>query len=328
MNTEITTKTTNFKPLNIDLDKLVTEARGLYGKKEAGLSKQISKGTSLTRADKDEDFVMWNHSDHWSKLCGIKGIPYGRIIQIAGKPDSGKSTHAMCFMVEAQKQGALVILWDAEGKFSARRYESKMGGDANSLVVIQTNNTIEGSKHIANVITAAKTQNPKIKVFIVWDSVGASLNSNDDDDETEDYSKQPGADAKQVTWAIKKINKIIFRCFDKESGDHSVACLIVNQVYANIGSVGFTEKGGQQLQYLSSIILQLSRKKDLNKVKKGVSVKYGIVTRAKVKKNHLFDGDECVAELDLEVSASGIRVYAPGKSTDDDSEIVEAEDNE
>lgn len=42
--------------------------------------------------------------DHWKALTNLKGLPFGRIIQISGKPDSGKSTHAMAFMKFAQDQ--------------------------------------------------------------------------------------------------------------------------------------------------------------------------------------------------------------------------------
>jgi hypothetical protein len=38
------------------------------------------------------------------------------------------------------------------------------------------------------------------------------------------------------------------------------------------------------------------------------------VTRAKVKKNHLFDGEDCIAELDLVVSADGIKLEKEVKS--------------
>jgi len=312
--------------LKFNISSLVDKARGIYGKSEAGLAKQISAGSNIVRAEKDSDFVLWSQGDHWQKLTGIKGIPFGRIIQIAGKPDSGKSTHAMCFMSDAQRQGVLVILWDAEGKFSQKRYDSKIGGNSNELLVIQTNSIQDGVMHVANTIHAAKQLDPNVKVLLVWDSVGASLNSKEDSEETEEASNQPGVDARDIAKAVKKLNKTIFRYFNKETGEHSIGCLIVNQVYANIGSVGTKEKGGAQLEYLSSLILNLTRKSDLTKTRAGVKVKHGIVTRAKVKKNHLFDGDDCVSELELEVSASGIKLFGKGKK-DDDGEVLEEEDD-
>lgn len=318
--------TTITKSNKFNLDSIVNKARNFYKKTEAGVAKQISTGADIVKPEKDSDFIKWTSSNHWSKLTGIIGIPFGKIVQISGKPDSGKSTHAACFMVDAQKQGVLVILWDSEGKFAKRRFEEKMGGNAQDLIVINTNNIEEGAVAIANIVYAAKSEYPKCKILIVWDSVGASINSKEDDEDTEDFSSQPGVDAREIGRAIRKINKLMFKYLNKETGEHSIGALVVNQVYDNIGSVGSKEKGGGQLAFLSSLIIQMSRVSDLIKTKNKVKVKHGIVTRAKVKKNHLFDGDECVAELNLEVSSSGIKVYGEAKAQGDEEIIEDDED--
>jgi hypothetical protein len=159
---------------------------------------------------------------------------------------------------------------------------------------------------------------------LVWDSVGASLNTTEDvdDDDNEDYSKQPGVSAKQVKWAIKKLNAMISRYRNPKTGQQTIAACLVNQVYSNIGSVGYKEAGGDGLYYFSSIILNLSRKTDLSRVRQGLKIKYGIVTRAKVKKNHLFDGEDCIAELDLVISADGIQLENEVKSKADKAGIT------
>lgn len=296
------------QPLGINVGDLVSSVRGRYGKKEKGLAEDLMTGNNIRLLDSDSDYVLSKAvSGWWKPLTGVKGCPYGRIVQIAGKPDSGKSTTAMLFMKAAQESGALVILWDSEKKFSMRRYDSNIGGNSSSLAITRNKSIIEGAKQVSWYVKEAKEQNPDIKIFIVWDSVGATLNTTEDD-ESDDYSTQPGVTAKQVTWAIKKFNKLIERYRNVETGQETVAVLCVNQVYQLIGSVGTKEKGGEELYYLSSLILQLSRKKDLNRIRQGQKMKYGILTRAKVKKNHLFDGEECVAELDLVVSADGIHL--------------------
>jgi len=55
----------------------------------------------------------------------------------------------------------------------------------------------------------------------------------------------------------------------------------------------------------------------LARTKAGEKYKYGIVTRAKVKKNHLVEGDETIAELDLVISASGVHLAKDIKSHKD-----------
>lgn len=304
----------------IDITKLVKKAQESYAKKDQGLAKKLSTGKTIIRPDEDKDYVVWTKGDHWKSLTNLKGLPFGRIVQISGKPDSGKSTHAMAFMKFAQDQDVLVILWDAERKFSSRRFDEKMGGISDNLLVVDTNKIIDGAKAVAQFIHAAKEMNPDIKILIVWDSVGASLNSTEDkDDGTEDFSQQPGVSAKENSYAIKKFNKLANNYTNTETGEASIATLIINQTYASIGMGAPTqiEKGGSEIYYLSSIIIQLSRKQDLNRVKNGDKYKYGIVSRAKVKKNHLFEGDECISELDLVISADGVHLAKDVKNFDD-----------
>ena len=304
-------------PIGIDIEALVNAVKGKYGKKEKNLIDDLTTGNNIRLSDEDDDYVLSKEiQDWWQPLTGVRGSPYGRIIQIAGKADSGKSSTAMMFMKAAQETGALVILWDSEKKFGMRRYETHIGGDSSSLAISRSKNILEGAKQVAGFVRAAKEQNPDIKILIVWDSVGATMNSAEDDDD-DDYSKQPGVTAKQVTWAIKKFNKLIERYRNAETGKETIACLCVNQVYQLIGTPGTKEKGGEELYYLSSIILQLTRKKDLHRVRQGQKVKYGILTRAKVKKNHLFDGEECIAELDLVVSSDGIHLATEVKAKSD-----------
>ena len=323
-------KTDNTKNIiaGIDINKLVKKAQDSYEKKDHGLAKKLSTGKTIIRPNEDKDYVVWSKGDHWKSLTNLKGLPFGRIVQISGKPDSGKSTHAMAFMKDAQNQDILVILWDAERKFSAKRFDEKMGGNSDNLLVVDTNKIIDGAKAVAQFVHAAKEMNPDVKILIVWDSVGASLNSTEGKtDGTEDFSQQPGVSAKENSYAIKKFNKLANNYINNETGEASIATLIINQTYSSIGMGAPTqiEKGGQEIYYLSSLIIQLSRKKDLTRVKGGDKYKYGIVSRAKVKKNHLFEGDECISELDLVISADGVHLAKDVKSKDD---IIGWDDNE
>jgi RecA/RadA recombinase len=306
--------------LSIDIDKLIKKAQDSYQKKDKGLAKQLSTGKTIIRPSEDKDYVVWTGGDHWKALTNLKGLPFGRIIQISGKPDSGKSTHALGFMKFAQDQGVLVILWDSERKFAPSRFDNKIGGDSDKLLVIDTSKIIDGAKAVAQLVHAAKEMDPDLKILIVWDSVGASLNSKEDKEDDEDFSQQPGVSAKEISYAIKKFNKLANKYMNKETGEETISTLVINQTYASIGMGAPVqiEKGGGELYYLSSIIIQLSRKKDLNRVKGGDKFKYGIVSRAKVKKNHLFDGDECISELDLVISADGVALAKEVKMQDKD----------
>ena len=239
------------KNKTLDIDAILKKAQGNYSKAEKGLSMQISSGDKIQKPTEDKHFIKWTGGEHWQQLTGIRGIPYGTVVQISGKSDSGKSTHAIQFMKYAQDQGALVILWDSEKKFSKSRFEKYLGGDSSKLLVVSNNTIKRGAAMVAYLVNAAKELNPDQKILIVWDSVGASLNSSEDKDDTEEASNQPGVSARENSGAIHKIVKLMAKHQNKETGEDTIAALLINQTYANIGSVGQVEKGGASIYLLS-----------------------------------------------------------------------------
>lgn len=310
------------KPL--DINELVKNAKGRFAKKKSSLADRMKTGDKIVLSSDPEDYICSEAiNKFWKPLTGLLGVAFGRIFQIAGKPDSGKSTAAMIVMKAAQEQGVLVILWDAEGKFDSVRYRERIGGDPAQIVVAPSRNILEGVQQVVAYIRAAKELNPDQKILVVWDSVGASINSAEDE-ENDDYSKQPGVTAKEVSWAIRRFNQLMEKNRDA-NGNYTMAILCINQVYANIGSVGFKQKGGAELEYLSSLILEMSRKGNLTRTRNKQKIKYGITTVARVKKNHLFGGDDCIAELDLVVSADGIELASVIKNSNDIDDLEEGE---
>jgi RecA/RadA recombinase len=306
--------------MKINIQELVAKSKGRFDKKKSGIAARMKTGDKIVLSSNPEDYISSPEIDKfWVLLTGLLGVAYGRIFQIAGRPDSGKSTLAMLIMKAAQAQDCLVVLWDAEGKFDSKRYKERIGGNPEELPIAPSRNILEGVQQVVAYVKTAKEMNPEQKILIVWDSVGASINSAEDE-ENDDYSKQPGVTAKEVSWAIRRFNQLMEKHRDA-NGNYTIAVLCINQVYANIGSVGFKQKGGAELEYLSSLILEMTRKGDLTKTKNKQKVKYGITTKARVKKNHLFGGDNCVAELELIVSASGIQL-----SSEKSSDIEEEEE--
>lgn len=294
----------------LDLNKIVALAQEAYGK-DKSLASKISTGKSISRPKADEDFVLWKDSP-WSTLTGIPGLPFGYICQTAGKPDSGKSTLAAEFMKRAQDQNVVVILWDAEGKFSANRFDNHFKGRSEDILITTSKMILEGADQIEKLVHAIMQHAPNSKILIVWDSVGGTLAKNEGENSLTE-GKQLASAPKDNGQAMRAFVRLMEQYKDKENNKDRIAVFLINQLYANIGSVGSTESGGVKVQYYSSIILQLSRKSDLNKISKGVKIKTGIVSRAKVKKNHLFEGDFSVAELDIVVSAAGISLLSDKK---------------
>lgn len=298
----------------IDLDKILAKARNSFSKSEKGLAAQITSGANIPRATKDSDFVMYP-GEHWQQLTGIRGIPFGKFVQISGKPNSGKSSHAYAFMKEAQDKGTIVILWDSENKFSPTRFDNYFGGRSNELILCTSKVILAGGDMVIAAARAAAEAYPDRKILIVWDSIGGSISTAEDVKALRE-SRQMAISAKENSMICHAWNNLSEELKNKQTNEERVAVLLINQTYANIGSVGQKEGGGAKIEYFSSLIIQLTRKSDVFKQKDGQKMKTGIISRARVVKNHMFDGDSCVAEIDLEITASGI-TFAAKKDKDD-----------
>ena len=294
------------KRVMVDFDKVINKARANFKNSEKGLGLQIVKGSEIKLSDRDEDYICWPNSA-WQVLTGIRGLPFGRIVQIAGRPDSGKSTHAMEFMARAQKSGYIVVLWDAEKKFGSSRFEKYFGGKNDELFVITSQMILEGIDEVDAVVHALMSEYPDKKILIVWDSVGGTLSKSEGALDKR-QSKQMAEAAKDNGQAVRGLAALMEQYKDKETGDEKIAVLLINQVYANIGSHGQKESGGQKVEYHSSIIIQLTRKANLTKMKQNIKRKVGITTKAVMKKNHLFDSEDSIAEIDLDITARGVFV--------------------
>jgi hypothetical protein len=67
------------------------------------------------------------------------------------------------------------------------------------------------------------------------------------------------------------------------------------------------------------MIIRLKRIKTLTKIVKGRKVKYGILTRATVAKNHLSQSETSLHQLDFEITAAGARVSDSQEAEEDEA---------
>lgn len=287
----------------INLDKIVSDMHKLYAKDKKAKA-IICTGDSIKSEYTDKDVVPLPLGNPLRELMGLPGIPYNKIIQFGGKPDSGKSTIAGQAMAAAQKSGIQVILWDSEDKFDSNRFKS-FGGDAKSILLVKTNEILKGAELVRRYITAIKDQDENSKIFFVWDSVGGSQSRSHAERELDsEKHAQPGQDAKENGSVMKMLVALINKYPD------TIAVYLANQTYAKIGFMqhGDAMAGGTKIEYHSSLIVMLKRIKVLTKVVKGVTTKWGIITRATVSKNHLSQGSTSTHQLDFQVSAEGAKL--------------------
>lgn len=288
----------------IDVRSIISDMQKLY-QKDKKIQSIITTGDSVKIKYTDKDVVPLPQGNPLRELTGLPGIPYNKIIQIAGKPDCGKSTLAGELMASAQKAGIQVILFDSEDKFDAARFQGHFKGDPAQILMIKTNEILKGGELARRYITAVKEQDDSAKILFVWDSVGGSQSRSHAERELDsEKHAQPGQDAKENGSLMKMLVALINKYPD------SIAVYLANQTYAKIGFMqhGDAASGGTKIEYHSSLIVMLKRIKVLTKTVKGVVTKYGIITRATVSKNHLSQGQTSVHQLDFQVTADGAKM--------------------
>jgi RecA/RadA recombinase len=297
--------------------EIAKKTQALYAPKDKSRD-VIVTGSSLKRPTKPEDFILADKNSPWKTLTGLDGIPFDIILQIAGAPDSGKSTIAGQFMAWAQKQGCYVILWDTEKKFDRVRFEKHFGGNADEINVVATTIIRKGAGAVFKYINTIMASDPSARILIVHDSVGGSVSRARAERELDDErNAQPGSEAVENSDYMRHV----IATFDKYEGH--LALVLINQMTMKIGPMpGKSRSGGEKISFHSSMIIEMTRVQDLTKITKGVKVKTGILSRAKIAKNHLSQSDSSVHEMRIKVDASGWN-FVDGSSADDESEEQE-----
>lgn len=284
----------------VDLSKIVSDMKQLY-QKDKKVQSLICLGDSVKTEYTEYDGVPLSENHPLRVMLSLPVLPFNKIIEVAGRPDTGKSTWAYETMVAAQSVGIYVILTDAEDKLDASRF-TKMGGDPKKVLLIKSNETLKSGELMRKFIIAIKEQDPDAKFFYVHDSIGASQSRSHAERELDNEKHaQPGQDAKENSSLMKMFVALINKYPD------SIAIYLVNQVYAKIGFMqkGDAIPGGSKIEFHSSFIVMLRRVKVLTKVSKGVTLKTGIISRATVVKNHLSAGKTSIQKLDFIVDAMG-----------------------
>jgi len=297
-----------------DIGSIVADVQKLY-KKDDKSQAMITTGGSIRQAFTEDDGVPVPAGHPLRELVGLPCVPYNKIIQVSGNPDTGKSTFCGQIMASAQKSDHVVVLLDTEDKMDALRFKKHFGGEPNDIILIKTNEILQGGEKVRKTIIAIKDKYPDAKILFVWDSVGGAQSRSHAERELDNEKHgQPGQDAKENGQVMKMLVALINKYPD------SIATVLANQVYAKIGFMqhGDKESGGKKIEFHSSLIIQLKRIKVLTKVVKGLKTKYGIITRATVSKNHLSQSETSLHQLDFEITASGAAVSSEQSEDSDD----------
>lgn len=198
---------------------------------------------------------------------GIQGYPKGRIVEIYGPESSGKTTLAIHAIAEAQKQGGICAIIDAEHAFD-KFYAERLGVDTENLLISQPDNGEQGLEIADNLIRSGAID------LIVIDSVAALTPRAEIEGEMSDSSV--GLQARLMSKALRKLTGSISKT--------GCCCIFINQLREKIGIMfgnPETTTGGNALKFYASVRLDIRRSTQL---KDGENI-LGNRTKVKVVKN-------------------------------------------
>jgi len=236
------------------------------------IEKQHGKGSimRLGAAERKADAkVIPTGSISLDAALGIGGLPRGRIVEIFGPESSGKTTLALHAIANAQKEGGVAVLIDAEYAFDPS-YAKNLGVDVDNLLVSQPDSG-EQALEIADTLVRSGAVD-----IVVIDSVAALVPTAEIEGEMGD--SHMGLQARLMSQALRKLTSILAK---------SNTCLVfINQLRMKIG-VMFgnpeTTTGGNALKFYATIRLDIRR---IAALKEGENT-VGNRTRVKVVKNKM-----------------------------------------
>jgi len=198
---------------------------------------------------------------------GGKGLPRGRIIEMFGPESSGKTTLALHVAAQAQAEGGVAAVVDAEHAMNPV-WAKKCGVALDRLLVSQPESGEEALE-----ITEMLVRSGAVDVIII-DSVAALIPRAEIEGEMGDA--HVALQARLMSQALRKLTAAISKA--------NTIVIFINQIRMKIG-VMFgnpeTTPGGRALKFYASIRLDIRR---IGSIKEGETV-IGNRVRAKVVKN-------------------------------------------
>ena len=198
---------------------------------------------------------------------GVGGYPRGRIIEIYGPESSGKTTLAIHAIAEAQKNGGIAAIIDAEHAFD-RFYAQKLGVDVNSLLIAQPDNGEQALEIADQLISSAAVD------LVIIDSVAALTPKAEIEGDMGD--NKVGLQARLMSQALRKLTATIAKT--------NTTCIFINQLREKIG-VMFgnpeTTTGGNALKFYASVRIDIRKS---TPIKDGEEI-LGHLTKVKIVKN-------------------------------------------
>jgi recombination protein RecA len=209
------------------------------------------------------------------------GLPVGRITEVTGLEQSGKSLLSAHLLAETQKLGGIAVLIDTENAVS-REFLEAIGVDTTKLLYVAAETVEQCFEYTETIIEKVRTNSKDKYVTIVVDSVAAASTEKEME---ADYGKDGYATDKAIiiSKAMRKITNLI--------GRQKITLVFTNQLRQKMNAMPFsdpwTTSGGKAIAFHASVRLRLKSMGTIKAKENGNERIVGIKVRCQVVKNRM-----------------------------------------
>ncbi len=208
------------------------------------------------------------------------GLPVGRITEITGLEQLGKSLVSAHLLAETQKQGGVAVLIDTETAVS-RDFLEAIGVDVSKLLYVSADSVEQIFDFTETIIEKVRETSKDKIVTIVVDSVAAASTTNE---LAADYKKDGYATDKAIiiSKAMRKITNMI--------GRQKISLIFTNQLRQKMNAMfgdPWTTSGGKALAFHASVRLRLKNMGQIKMKQGGQDRTVGMKVRCQVVKNRM-----------------------------------------
>jgi recombination protein RecA len=209
------------------------------------------------------------------------GLPVGRIVEVTGLEQSGKSLLSAHLLAETQKLGGVAVLIDTETAVS-REFLEAIGVDISKLLYVSADSVEQIFDFTETIIEKVRETSKDRLVTIVTDSVAAASSKAE---LASDYGKDGYATDKAIiiSKAMRKITNMI--------GRQKILLVYTNQLRQKMNAMPFgdpwTTSGGKALAFHASVRLRLKGTGQIKMKVGGQDKIVGMKVRAQVVKNRM-----------------------------------------
>ena len=299
-------------------------------KKEVDLAEVLAE--SLNKQSKDKQVAFFLDSDNvptniagWvstgSAMLDVAisnrpygGFPVGRIIEVTGLEQSGKSLLSSHVLAQTQKKGGMAVYIDTETSVS-QDFLTAIGVDISKLLYISADSVEDIFAYIETIIEKVRASSKDKMVTILVDSLAAASTLTE---LQADYGKDGYATDKAIiiSKAMRKITNMI--------GREKITLIFTNQLRQKMNAMPFsdpwTTSGGKAMAFHASVRVRLKSIGTIKAKVNGQDRVMGIKVRAQVVKNRLGPPLRA-ADFDIYFD-SGIDDYGSWLSVAKDNKIV------